>query len=246
LIRFCVFSVLICLSTSVFAKADALQLLKKIDELYRSQGSKALMQMQVITPNWTRTIKMDIWTKGLDYTFVRILEPRKDRGVSSLKRKNEMWNFFPKINKVIKVPPSMMMGSWMGSDFTNDDLIKNSSFEKDYDYLISKETAGFYYITLTPKKNTVSLWGKIVFDVNKKSLLPSKQSYYDEKGVKVRELLFKDVQKIDGKNLPVTMELIPLTKDKVGYKTVVKYLKLKFDIKISDRIFSRTNLQKRQ
>ena len=114
------------------ADEKAAALLKEIDELYRSATSISTMKMEIVTPNWQRTLEMQSWTVGMEDTFIRILSPRKDRGVATLKKGNEMWNYFPKINKVIKVPPSMMMGSWMGSDFTNDDLVKEASLVDDY------------------------------------------------------------------------------------------------------------------
>ena len=158
-----IFLTFFALSNYVMADESVNKILKNIDELYRSKGSQGKIEMEVITPDWSRTMKMDMWTKGMDYTFIRIKEPRKDKGVSSLKREDDVWNFFPKINKVIKVPPSMMMGSWMGSDFTNDDLVKESSLIKDYKTTNVKESDGNIEITLVPHKNTVSLWGKILF-----------------------------------------------------------------------------------
>ena len=116
----------------VFAETEAVSLLKKIDELYRSDSSISTMKMRIVTPNWNRTLELQSWTIGMDDTFIRILSPKKDRGVATLKKGREMWNYFPKINKVIKVPPSMMMGSWMGSDFTNDDLVREVSLVKEY------------------------------------------------------------------------------------------------------------------
>lgn len=114
-------------SYACLANDDAAALLKKMDELFRSQSSISTMKMAIITPNWQRTLEMKSWTIGMDDTFIRILSPRKDRGVATLKKDKEMWNFFLKINKVIKVPPSMMMGS----DFTNDDLVRSTKYLKN-------------------------------------------------------------------------------------------------------------------
>jgi outer membrane lipoprotein-sorting protein len=124
--------ILLLPSTQALSNEEAVTLLKKIDELYRSDNSISTMKMSIITPNWQRTLEMQSWTIGMNDTFIRILSPKKDRGVATLKKGREMWNYFPKINKVIKVPPSMMMGSWMGSDFTNDDLVREVSLVKEY------------------------------------------------------------------------------------------------------------------
>ena len=122
-------SILLALPAIVLAEEkkdeDVMTIIKKVDELYRADSSYAEMEMTIVTPNWERTLKLEAWSEGMDKTFITILEPKKDKGITTLRVDNEMWNFFPKINKVMKVPPSMMMGSWMGSDFTNDDLVKD-------------------------------------------------------------------------------------------------------------------------
>ena len=117
---------------------DVEAIVKKMDQLYRSETSHAEIEMQITTPHWERTLAMNVWTKGMDKTFIRIMAPKKERGVATLRIGNEMWNYLPKTNKVMKIPPSMMMGSWMGSDFTNDDLVKESSMLNDYTYKLIK------------------------------------------------------------------------------------------------------------
>jgi len=229
-------------SISCFADDDAAVLLQKMDELFRSKSSISTMKMQIITPNWQRTLEMQSWTLGMDDTFIRVLSPRKDRGVATLKKDKEMWNFFPKINKVIKVPPSMMMGSWMGSDFTNDDLVREVSLVKEYQ--VSKSVEGENYrLTLIPKKDTVTVWGKIEFIVNQKTLLPLEQSYFNEKGVKVRIMKFSDIREFSGKKMPAIMTMMPL--NKTGHKTVIEYVEAEFDIDFGDNVFTLRNLQTR-
>ena len=245
LISFSASCLLLIINSTAFASMSAKQLLDKVDQLYRSTGSISEVEMQIQTPDWERTMRMKMWTKGLDYTFVRILSPKKDKGVSSLKRNKEMWNFFPKINKVIKVPPSMMMGSWMGSDFTNDDLVKDSSMADDYNSTLQEQN-DIYLIHLTPKPNTVSLWGKISVSIDKKTLLPTKQEFYDEKGELIRIMTFSDVKKLGNKTLPTKMELRPQIKSKIGHKTIVRYISAQFDVDVPMSTFTRTNLQKRR
>ena len=109
------------------------EVLRKVDDLYRGTTSRGKVEMTVETPDWKRSMNMKIWSEGMNKTFVVILSPAKDAGVATLRVNRDMWNFFPGINKTLKVPPSMMMGSWMGSDFTNDDLVKESTFLDDYD-----------------------------------------------------------------------------------------------------------------
>ncbi|MCP4326725.1 MAG: outer membrane lipoprotein-sorting protein [Alteromonadales bacterium] len=229
-------------SFTSFADDDAVALLKKMDELFRSKSSVATMKMQIVTPNWQRTLEMQSWTRGMDDTFIRVLSPRKDRGVATLKIDKEMWNYFPKINKVIKVPPSMMMGSWMGSDFTNDDLVREVSLVEEYQVTKSEEGEN-YRLSLIPKENTVTVWGRIEIVVNQQSLLPVEQSYFNEKGEKARTMLFTEIRDFNGKKMPAIMTMMPL--NKTGHKTVIEYVEAEFDVDLPSNVFILRNLQKR-
>jgi outer membrane lipoprotein-sorting protein len=147
----------------------------------------------------------------------------------------------------MKVPPSMMMGSWMGSDFTNDDLVKESTLIKDYDSkLLGAETknldAANFYIELKPKENTATVWGKIIMVIKKENTQPVRQEYYDEKGVKVREIVFKEMRTFGNKTIPAIMELTPFNKP--GHKTIIEYKQLEFD-HVDNNVFTQMNLQKR-
>lgn len=227
-----------------FADAKVDKILDRMDKLYRSSQSTASLIMKIKTPHWEREMKLKSWTKGLEKTFIVIDYPRKDKGVATLKKGNEMWNYFPKINKVIKVPPSMMMGSWMGSDFTNDDLVKENTKKNDYASKIIKETQTEYHIELIPNPKTVTVWGKIILKVEKKRLLPIVEEYYDEKGELVRNMVFSNIKKMGNKELPLTMTLNPFKKK--GNQTVVEYTEIDFNTKIKDSFFSKRNLQKRR
>lgn len=229
-------------SNPILADSEAIALLKKIDELYRSDSSVSTMKMHIVTPNWQRSLEMQSWTIGMDDTFIRILSPKKDRGVATLKKGREMWNYFPKINKVIKVPPSMMMGSWMGSDFTNDDLVREVSLVKEY-HVDKVDQDDKYRLVLTPKQETVTVWGRIEILVLKEGLLPVEQSYFNEKGEKVRSMQFSDVREFSGKRLPAVMSMVP--QNKQGYKTVIEYVDLEFNSDIGNDVFTLRNLQKR-
>lgn len=221
---------------------QGVELLKKVDELYRSESSTAIMSMQIVTANWSRTLEMQAWSIGMDDTFIRILSPKKDRGVATLKIGREMWNYFPKINKVIKVPPSMMMGSWMGSDFTNDDLVRESSLVQEYNVALDDD-AEHHQLTLLPKQQTATVWGKIEVLIDKVSLLPIEQSYFNERGEKIRVMRFSDIKRFSGRDIPATMTMTPLNKP--GQKTVVHYQQLELDVEIDEDVFTLRNLKKR-
>jgi len=226
---------------------DVKTIIDRMDKLYRSDASYADVEMIVVSEHWERTLAMDIWTEGMEKTFIYIKGPKKDEGIATLRIESEMWNYFPRINKVMKVPPSMMMGSWMGSDFTNDDLVKESSLLKDYHHRLmhpENEEPDQYYIELTPKSDTPTVWGKIEITIRKADYIPVTQVYYDEKGRKMREMLFSDARTFGDRTIPSVMEMLPLNKE--GQKTVIRYKDINFDEPIDKDVFTLRNLQKRR
>ncbi|MCM2323387.1 MAG: outer membrane lipoprotein-sorting protein [Oligoflexia bacterium] len=224
------------------SQPEAVALLEEVDRMYRTDSSEAEMVMKVVTPDWSREIRLRAWSQGMKKTFIRILEPKKDEGIATLRLDREMWNYFPKINKVVKVPPSMMMGSWMGSDFTNDDLVHETSLVEEYDVTMVSE-AKTHVLTVIPKANTATVWGKILITIDRASGLPVEQLYFDEKGKQVRVMHFKDVREFGGRKLPAVMELVPLGKE--GHRTTVTYVRAAFNKPVDSAVFSLRNLQKR-
>ena len=224
---------------------DALAISRKLDRLYRSRTSQGVMEMKVINPNFQRTLKMKIWTQGLENTLVRILSPRKEKGTATLKRGNEMWNYLPKIGKTIRIPPSMMMSSWMGSDLTNDDLVKETSWESDYTVTFEEDPPpGQLGLKYVPKEDAAVTWSRVVAFLDEESLLPVGMDYYDEKNVKVRTMVYSEVKEIGGRRLPVRFEVIPLSQDKKGRRTIILYRELEFDLELSKSLFSLSNLRR--
>jgi len=217
------------------ATPTAHELLDKLDRLYRADSSQATLEMTIQTKNWTRTLKLESWSRGMDETLIRILSPKKDVGIATLRKKKDIWNFFPKINKTIKVPPTMMMSSWMGSDFTNDDLVRESSYIKDYDFKMA-DASDHYTITLTPKEKTITVWSRAEVDIDKKTEIPSAQRFYNERGEIVQTLTFSKIKTISGRTVPMVMEMIPHGKE--SQKTRIEYLDIQFNPKLRSNQFS--------
>lgn len=231
------------LSGFVSAEPDPKQLIDDMESLYRGNSSKADITMIVETPQYQRTMQMTSTAIGEEQSFIRILTPKKDRGISTLKLDQEMWNYFPKINKVIKVPPSMMMGSWMGSDFTNDDLVKQTTLTDEYDLRLTS-TEEEYVITLVPKEFTVTVWGKIEYVVDRTQLIPKAQKFFDDHGELIRTLSFTDPKVFGNYTLPSRLEMVP--HNKPGHKTVIVYDDLQFDpADVSADMFTLRNLRSR-
>jgi outer membrane lipoprotein-sorting protein len=232
-----------CTDLARGAEDEASRIVRAMDELYRTRGSIVKVEMTIEAPNWTRRLGMDVWTSGTRKTFIRITAPKKDAGIATLRDGNQMWNFFPNIDKVMKVPPSMMMGSWMGSDFSNDDLVRETSLRTDYDArLLSPPTPDVHMVELTPKTDAVSLWSRIVLTVRREDLLPLSESFYDEKGVEMRRMTFGDIRRLGGRTVPSVMELVPLGKK--GHRTTLRFVEARFDEDVDNSIFTLRNLRR--
>lgn len=221
------------------------EILDKIDTMWRGESSIGTYQMKIKTTHWERNLRITSWTKGLDYTLIRIEYPKKEQGVSTLKVENNLWNYLPKINRVVKIPSSLMMGSWMGSHFTNDDLVKESTLAEDYRHSITfqgeRDGQEVYEITLLPREDAAVVWGKVIILVRQKDLMPLYEEFYDEHEKPVRKMMLTDVKIMGGRLLPSTMTVIPY--DKPGEFTEVSYVEISFDVELPESFFSIRNLK---
>ncbi|MEQ8216388.1 MAG: outer membrane lipoprotein-sorting protein, partial [Smithellaceae bacterium] len=193
-----------------------------------------------------RTLSLEFWSKGKDKSLIRILSPLKEKGTATLRAGNEIWNYLPKVNRVIKLPSSMMSASWMGSHFTNDDLVKESRFTDDYSCQITfqgpRKGENIIELSCIPKPDAPVVWGKVAIDVRHSDYLPIVMHYYDEKLRPARDMTFSQFKKMSGRTLPAVLTLVPI--DKPQEKTVVIYDKITFDLSLNDDVFSIRNLQK--
>ncbi|UCG53413.1 MAG: outer membrane lipoprotein-sorting protein [Candidatus Latescibacterota bacterium] len=240
-----VFALVVVNNTPVHSTdTDIQQIIRKIDEMYRSESSYSEFEMHVVTPHWERTMVMEAWTVGMDKTFVRITSPRKEKGMTTLRIGNEMWNYLPKTNKIIKIPPSMMMSSWMGSDFTNDDVVREFSLYEDYSYSetsVAAPDTSLIYIDCVPREDLAVVWKNVVIAVTRSDYLPVWQKYYDEKGALMRTMYFREIKTFDDRTIPAVMELVPENKE--GHKTEIRYTVLELDIDVGEDVFSLRNLR---
>ncbi len=235
---------LVLIFSTLFADDLLSRITASFDELYKSSSSEGTLTMYVKTANWERTMTMQSWSKGKDLMMIKLITPVKERGLGTLKVKNRMWNFLPKTDKVILVPPSMMMGGWMGSDITNDDIVGEYTLAEDYDLQLlslDKSRPGIRQIKCTPKLGREILWGFLMIDIEEKTLLPIRQRNFDEKNRLVRTTHFKDVKLMDGKRIPTVIEVISETKQ--GNLTRLTYNSMKFDQPIEDTFFTLTKLR---
>lgn len=230
----------------VAQEMTAKDIIRKADEKSRGLTSQGTMTMTVIRPDWKRTITMKTWSKSREFSLVLITAPAKDKGQVFLKIKTEMWNWVPSIDKTIKIPPSMMLQSWMGSDFTNDDLVKQSSIVVDYNHrLLGKETirdVECYKIEMIPLPDAAVVWGKVVMWITVKGYDQWMAEYYDEDNKLVNVSNSYDIRKMGDREVPSRIEMVPLNKK--GQKTVMQIDEMNFNGKLDESFFSQQNMKK--
>ena len=241
-----VVAMVLVLFASMAYGQDAKEIIRKMDENAQGNSSKSEITMKIVRPSWTREVGVKGWSLGTKYSLILITAPNRDKGSAFLKRDNEMWNWQPTINRVIKMPPSMMMQSWMGSDFTNDDLVKQSSIVEDYTHKILKDTTmqgrECYKIEMIPNEDAAVVWGKIHTYVTKKDYLQLLSKFYDEDEYLINTMHMSAIKEMGGRTIPTKMEMIPA--EEPGNKTIIEYTSMEFDVPIEESFFSMQNMKR--
>jgi len=233
--------------SSVFVNAqDATEIIKKADNKWNGEKSSQATMTMTIVRSWKRTVQFKIWTLGRDYSMTLITAPAKEKGQAFLKRETEMWNWMPSISRMIKLPPSMMADGWMGSDYTNDDILKESSIVVDFEHkIIGSETVDgwdCWKIEMLPKEEAAVVWGKIIKWISKDEYLMMKSEYFDEDEYLVKTELGTDVKMMDDRKIPSRIEIIPA--DKENQKTILVIDEIKFNVSIQNSFFSQQNMKR--
>ena len=224
----------------------AKEIVTKAEDNIRGLTSITEMTIQIKRPAWTRTMSMKGWTKGEQYSMIVVTAPAKDAGTVFLKRVKEIWNWLPNIERVVKLPPSMMAQSWMGTDFTNDDLVKASSRIDDYTHKIVGDSViegrKCWKIQMIPLPAAAVVWSKINMWIDRKDYLELRLEFYDEDNKLVNVMQGSDIRKIGGRWMPVKLEMIPVGKK--GQETVITYNSAVFNQPISVDFFTTQNMKK--
>ena len=224
---------------------DPTEIVDCVDRIMRGQSSLGTSTMEVVTENWERAMEMRIWSLGTDHALVRILSPRKDAGTATLKAGAEIWNYLPRVDRTIKIPASLMSASWMGSHFTNDDLVKESRLIEDYEITLAyegdRDGVEVWEFDLIPRPEAPVVWGRIAYEVRKSDTMPVWARYYDEDGELVRTMTWFEYRELGGRLVPATMRVVP--EDKPGEYTEVRYSELEFDVDLDEEFFSLRRLR---
>jgi outer membrane lipoprotein-sorting protein len=224
---------------------DVVSLMKRTETVLEGRSMVTVMTMGIKTPSYERNVKMKLWTKGRDFALVRVLEggPR-ETGMMTLKREKQLWNYLPQAGRVMKLPSGMMGDSWMGSDFTNDDLVHGSSIANDFtssvDKTVEHEGRKAWFVTLKPKPEAKVVWGKVELLLDRASCVPLEQRFYDEEGQLARRMQYSDLQKVGWRTFPMKLTVIPADP---GRQTTITYSGLELDVDVPDDTFSLRRLQ---
>lgn len=224
---------------------SAYEIVKKADEKMRGATSQATLTIRTVRPAWSREMEVNTWMKGTAYALILVKSPARDKGTAFLKKKKEVWNWLPTLERTVKLPPSMMSQSWMGTDFTNDDLVKESSALEDYTHSIIGDTVIdgrlSWKVLFRPKPEAAVVWGKLIVCIDKKDFLELYTEFYDEDGSLLNRMRGYEVKLMDGRLIPTRMEMIP--EGKRGQKTEIIYRSIVFNRPLNDNFFTVENLK---
>lgn len=234
------------LPSMALAQLSGKEIVKKADDLLQGDSNASTMEMQVVRPKYTRTVSFKSWSLGREYSLTYITAPAKDKGQVFLKRGTEMWNFVPSINRLIKIPPSMMSQGWMGSDYSNDDLVKQTSMVNDYQHQVMGEESidgrSCYQIKLTPHEESDVVWGKVLLWIDQERFVIPKAQYYDEENYLVRTEISSNLKPFDGRQLLTKIEITPAEEE--GNKTIITIKNIEFDIEVDESFFSQQQMKR--
>jgi len=224
----------------------AKEIVKRSDDLMRGDTQKGRYSMTVVTPNWRRQLEIHVQGKGRDKILLKILSPPKEKGITTLRVGYEMWNYLPQVERTIKIPPSMMLQPWMGSDFANDDLVKESSIVEDYDHVISEARTvrgrPLVRIAMTPKPGAGVVWQKRVMVIDAETFIPVRDEFYGKDDVLVKVLSYREVRRFNDRSIPTRWEMESRTKP--GHRTVIEVGDdLVYNEPMDDGVFTLQNIK---
>jgi hypothetical protein len=220
------------------------EVMRHLDRLFRADSSRARVTMEINTRRFSRTLTLDSWSKGEDYALAVIRSPAREAGTATLRNPQGLWNYAPRADRLMRIPAGMMSDSWMGSHFTNDDMMRESSWQDDYDTQLSWVRDNGQRVlraVSVPKPGTPVVWTRIVTYMRAQDWVPIRAEYYDGATL-TRTMRFSNIETIDGRPVPTRMELIP--HDQPGERTVMTYENLRFDVDISDSLFTHRGLRR--
>lgn len=225
---------------------DVERLLRQFDDLYESSGTTALIEIAIVKPKKTRSMRMRSWSMGTDKVLVVVEAPVRDAGTATLKVGRNLWNYLPKISRTIRIPPSMMMNSWMGTDLTNDDIVRDASYEEDYlsELVGPSDDPPGWSVRLDARPDLVGLWNRVMMVFAYDHQLPTLAQFFDRKDRLSRTMRFEEFEESGGRLIPTVLTVVPEREE--GQYTELRYLEVTFDAKIDESMFSLAQLERKR
>ncbi|RMG72244.1 MAG: outer membrane lipoprotein-sorting protein [Bacteroidetes bacterium] len=241
------FGIILTLTPLLSLAQSPKQILQESENRRRGvESSYSEMTMEIIRPDWTRTMSLKSWGRGDEYALILVTAPARDKGTATLKRGNEVWNWMPRIERTIKLPPSMMSQSWMGADITNEDLVREVSIVDDYTHTMLQDSViegrTCWKIQLVPKEGIAVVWGKVNLWVDQKDYLQMRTEFFDEDGYLVNVMQASQVKNMGGRPFATRLEVVPVEEE--GNKTILTFDKIVFDDAIPESFFSVQNMKR--
>ena len=217
---------------------------RHLDELYRSQSSHARMTMTVVRPRQTRELTLESWSKGEDRALVVIRAPAREAGTATLRTDEGLWSYGARADRLIRIPSGLLSESWMGSHLTNDDLMRETSYDDDYQSVlawVTRDGTRYLQVTLTPKPEAPVVYTRLVFLLTRDEWVPVRWEFYDGDKM-VRTISYEDVRQVAGRRLPLRMVIQPAGAP--DERTVIEYRQLELDVPVADELFTRRGLRR--
>ncbi len=223
---------------------DVDSVLDHLDDLYRAQSSHAVMTMTVVRERGTRELTLESWSRGLDDALVVIRAPAREAGTATLMTDDGLWNYAPRADRLIRIPSGLLSESWMGSHFTNDDLLRETSYREDYEAApswVEENGQRLLRLTLTPRPEAPVVYTKLEFFLTADDWVPLRADYYDGDDI-VRTMRYDDVQAVSGRRLPMHLVLVP--SDAPDERTEITYTEMELDLHVDPELFTRRGLRR--
>jgi len=235
---------LVISAPSAAEERDAKTIVRDAIDHWRGISSYTEMTMIIHRPDWERSMTMRAWTKGDDHSLVRVVEPKKDRGNGTLTDDKSMWSYSPKINRVIKIPSSMMGQSWMGSDFSNKDVARADEIIDEYEHtlLCTEDVDGIvvYEIEAIPHEDAAVVWGSEVLRIRGDHVV-LEHSFFDQDGELVKGLQTMEITEMGGRTIAKRQRMNKA--DKPDEWTEIQVIDVDYDIELKASLFTLSNLR---
>ena len=236
----------LALSANAEQSQDPAEIIDRMESVMRGDSQYAEMTMKIVRPRYEREVSLRSWLMGRDHSLILITAPARDEGTAFLMRESDIWNYDPRIDRTTRLPSSMMSQSWMGSDFTNDDLVRDSNLVTDYEHelLHIDEYDGLdaYVIEMIPRPDTPIVWGKVKLWIAVDEYTQLRIENYDQRDGLVNTMKLDQIEQFGDRRVPTRITVVPADKD--DERTILTYQEIEFDVDLDEGFFSRANMQR--